>query len=540
MWRGFFSLYGAVILALVLSFFAVYLPLNWYIQKLIHSEVNQTASGIFKLVETEFSEAGETGEERVLHRMNRLFPYGINLLEREALDKLEFSDKAVSMIDSGKIGYLDGEPEALYKKLPGREKYLQINWSTTLQVDTEFQANGVLRLIEEHLEPLPGEEWPGAFREITSWFDIPISFKQESEASLKDDELEIINQGRLFTRILDDKNDKYQITGRIADSDYVFRAGPLNNELSVGNNLLLLVPAALTALAVFSWFWFLWRDVKKLNAATAKLGNGELSARAVIKKRSALKETAERFNRMAADIEQLIRGNRELTNAVSHDLKTPLSRMRFALEMLEHQNQNVESRRLTQSIEGDVSELEALVEELLANARYDRQLELQRKPVNNLGAWVESIVKHRHLQHSELKLEFDFSDIKIDKPILIDQKAMARALGNVIGNALIYADHVIHCSIKVNKKACEIAVSDDGPGINEANRERVLKPFTRLEQSRGPPGHGLGLAISNRILQQHEGTLMIKDSSLGGAMVVLRWPTRLADAALTIKTGEKS
>jgi signal transduction histidine kinase len=521
MWRSFLTLYGVVLAALLLSFVAISVPLNYYLDTLVQEEVERTTSGIFHLLEQEFEGVDRDDYPRVIADLNRLFPYGVALLSPQEVAKLDLNRVGRKALESGHIAFVQYPREMMLKRLGSGDAVLQLNWEHDLTRENQVLAIGPIKLIGRRLAPLPEAQWPAVIAQLQPYFGFPVELYRFDELELPAPLREQVADGLIATQRLEGNHEI--IYGRVLDSDYVFKAGPIISEIRFSNYLLLLVPVVIVALAILLWLASLGKDVRKLNHTTRRFGEGDLQARVSLRRHSTLFDTGERFNGMAGDIERLIESSRELTNAVSHDLKTPLARMRFALEMLQQKSSDVDSQRFVRSLEEDVAELESLVEELLANARYERQLALQREPVGNLYKWVSGIAERIRRQYPDLEIEM-VDRVPPASVVSLDRKALARALGNVLDNALRFARTRVRVEVAVSEGRASIAVDDDGLGIPEADRDKVLKPFVRLESSRKRGGHGLGLAIAGKIMVQHNGSIEIRCAESGGALVRLSWP----------------
>lgn len=176
------------------------------------------------------------------------------------------------------------------------------------------------------------------------------------------------------------------------------------------------------------------------------------------------------------------------------------------------------------SIAEDSRELDALINELLTYARYERnniELQLQK---HNISAWLADWLHHYRLPVNspiDLRLKTTCSEF-----VIFDAAALSRALSNLVSNALRYSHQTIELAVYRTENDIVLAVNDDGPGIAPSRRESLLMPFTRADQHRNKQqgGFGLGLAIVNQVMLRHQGKVIITDSTLGGASVELHWP----------------
>lgn len=254
----------------------------------------------------------------------------------------------------------------------------------------------------------------------------------------------------------------------------------------------------------------------KLRQTTRAFGEGDLSRRIEEGSNIYIGDIEREFNRMADHIETLIADNKLLSSAVSHDLKTPLARLRFGVDVLQDATTDKQRDRYLKKISGDLLEMEKLVDTLLCYARLDQaKLELSRDNID----LVQFI--------NELSASFSDSHIRLDwqpeqEPVYVqgDKRYLSLLINNLISNASQYAQQCVSIRIEKNRDSIKLLVEDDGPGIPLQQRQAVLKPFVRGEAERSSPGHGMGLAIVNRIIHWHRWGLSIGESKqLGGAQV---------------------
>ncbi|NCF76404.1 MAG: HAMP domain-containing protein [Proteobacteria bacterium] len=213
---------------------------------------------------------------------------------------------------------------------------------------------------------------------------------------------------------------------------------------------------------------------------------------------------ARNFNTMADEIALVLANRTTLMAGISHDLRTPLTRMRLALALLP----DTVDQRLVQRFEGNLEAMDVLIGDALRFAQGTRE-EVQSLA---LAPYVREVL-------DTFDQEIDFS-CSISDGVILDlaPNAFSRVLSNLVGNAIKYANRV-----QVSLDGTEVVVSDDGPGIPESERGRVFQPFYRLEASRNVStgGSGLGLAVVQQLSAAHGWKIHIADSALGGAE--FRW-----------------
>jgi two-component system osmolarity sensor histidine kinase EnvZ len=252
------------------------------------------------------------------------------------------------------------------------------------------------------------------------------------------------------------------------------------------------------------------RPIRRLAAAAEEFGKGRDVPDFQLQGAAEVRQAAAAFNQMRERIRRQINQRTEMLAGVSHDLRTPLTRMKLELAMLGDGPETADLR-------ADVDEMERMVGGYLAFARGEGT----EQPVEtNLSALLKDVVSNALREGAAIDLQ---TDEEIVVPLRPD--AFRRCLNNLIANAGRYAQSV---TLKVLRRggSIEILVDDDGPGIPESQREEVFKPFYRLESSRNPAtgGIGLGLTIARDVVRGHGGDLLLDVSPQGGLRAKLRLP----------------
>jgi signal transduction histidine kinase len=222
------------------------------------------------------------------------------------------------------------------------------------------------------------------------------------------------------------------------------------------------------------------------------------------------------FNVMVRRVNEMIRARDQLLLDVSHELRSPLTRMKVALELL--------PAGQTNGLAGDVAEMEAMVTELLEleRLREGRGLTLER---HDLASLIRDLVDHFQGRPPGVVLNADRSEIVLH----IDPEKIRTVMRNLLENAIKYSlpdSKAVEISVTRHGETAVIRVCDDGPGIPSALRTSVFEPFFRADRSRSRKtgGYGLGLSICKRIMEAHGGGIAIEDHAGRGASFVLTLP----------------
>lgn len=222
-----------------------------------------------------------------------------------------------------------------------------------------------------------------------------------------------------------------------------------------------------------------------------------------------VRAAARAFLAMRDRIRRHIRERTDMLAGVSHDLRTPLTRMKLQLSLMPQDPELVELKR-------DIDEMEKMVGAYLAFAR--GQSEQQAEPTD-LGNLLNELADDVRRRGRELQIEIESS-----LTLLLRRLSFKRALANLIENALRFGQHV-RLSVVRHANRVEIRIEDDGPGLPERERHKVFRPFYRLDQARHGSGNvGLGLTIARDAVLAHGGEIALGESSLGGLMVTIRLP----------------
>ncbi|WP_102794593.1 two-component system sensor histidine kinase EnvZ [Bowmanella denitrificans] len=223
------------------------------------------------------------------------------------------------------------------------------------------------------------------------------------------------------------------------------------------------------------------------------------------------------FNQMSRGIKQLEDDRALLTAGISHDLRTPLTRIRLATEMLPDQQEWIRD-----GINHDIEDMNDIIDQFINYVRQDRQEKLERVNLNSL---IDDVVRVRDIEENHhIKLELaEVPDLQLRKV------AIKRVLDNLIENAFRYGSPHIEISSGYNKKRREVSFSvrDHGPGIPEDQIDNLFQPFTQGDKARGSLGSGLGLAIIKRIVDMHLGSIRLENHPDGGLVAKVALPSKL-------------
>jgi signal transduction histidine kinase len=277
------------------------------------------------------------------------------------------------------------------------------------------------------------------------------------------------------------------------------------------------------------------RRIETMTSASRSIMAGDLSQRIPLAgSGDELDDLASSLNVMLERIEQLMMGLKEVSDNIAHDLKTPLNRLRNRAEaaLRDPRGDNAHKEGLERTIE-EADELIKTFNALLLIARLEAGAVEENSETFDLGALVQDVAELYQPVAEEAGLSLAV-EIEQGPEIRANKQLIGQAVANLIDNAMKYgtagaktgvkpAGPSIAVKVSLSEGETEISVSDRGPGISAADRERVLKRFVRLEQSRTAPGTGLGLSLVAAVARLHKGAVRLEDNA-PGLRVVLSLP----------------
>ncbi len=254
------------------------------------------------------------------------------------------------------------------------------------------------------------------------------------------------------------------------------------------------------------------RPIERLARAAESFGKGRPVPDFKPYGATEVRRAAQAFLTMRERIERHVGQRTEMLAGVSHDLKTPLTRMKLALAMMGADKDVAELR-------GDIAEMERMLDEYLAFARGEGGEESEN---TDLGELVRDTAQAAAKARPSREV-----DVTGPEHLMLSVKraALRRCITNLVDNALKHGRKV-KVALSRDDRFAEIAVEDDGPGIPEARREEAFRPFHRLDQGRNlqSGGSGLGLAIARDIARAHGGDIVLNKSAMGGLKAAIRLP----------------
>ena len=252
------------------------------------------------------------------------------------------------------------------------------------------------------------------------------------------------------------------------------------------------------------------RPIRKLAIAAENFGKGQYNIEFRPQGASEVRQAGHSFIAMRDRINRMITARTEMLAGISHDLRTPLTRMKLELAMMPEQ-------KYAASLLADVNDMEKMIKEYLDFARGEAGESPRKMQISEL---LDDIIAKYAKQNKQVKLR-----LNSDPELSLFKNAMRRCFYNLIDNSLKYGN-ICEITTLQNQNMLEIFVDDNGCGIAEDDREIVMQPFKRLDASRNldSSGAGLGLSIAQDIVLRHGGEILLEEADIGGLRVRIRLP----------------
>jgi two-component system sensor histidine kinase RstB len=375
-----------------------------------------------------------------------------------------------------------------------------------------------LYLMRSELREIPPHQWNKTLKDL----DLNLSFNLRIEPMSKYT-LDAPADQRMREGDIVALDSEYTFIQRIPRSHYVLAVGPVPylfymHEMRILDITLMVFIAISLAFPVFIWMRPHWQEMLRLESAAQRFGEGHLEERIHFDSTSSFERLGIAFNQMADNINALIASKKHLIDGIAHELRTPLVRLRYRLEMSDNLS---DSERA--ALNRDIGQLEALIEELLTYARLDRPQNELKLTTPDFSAWIVSYIDDARIVNPDRTLRLNHEPADYGA---LDMRLMERVLDNLVNNALRYCEYQVSVNLVRDGTHAVLSVEDDGPGISPEERQRIFEPFVRLDPSRdrATGGCGLGLAIVHSIAQAMGGEVTCDESVMGGARFSFRWP----------------
>jgi two-component system sensor histidine kinase RstB len=522
----FLRIYSGMIVAMLMALFIAAVATYYTNEHRITSHIGQYYGGTFRLIGEGVSRHEDLKREQWLKAVEQISGLyfeqktatssGLSASDQDALKQQGFLLQMNASLNKGVV----------FIQLPERDEILSMaldDFGTSL-----VRASAFLMLNE--LGRHKSSERIHALGDIRALFQYPIKLRSQDQLILSAASLRQIKRGRIAVVLKNSTASTPSLSAYapLGNSPYVLELGaiPLFDWFPLG-----LIGAVISLALIFmatATYLFVHPIEKRLNAIDLQIeqigADQEMSITPSYNK-DAISRLGGTVSDMASRIHRLIDAQGDMVRAISHELRTPITRIRFRMSSIE----DAEVADLvedTDGVERDLVELEKLIDEVLTFSKLKREKPMIAIEAIGLDTFFSDIEHAISPLAEQIEVNFDCGD---SVNFNADRRFLHRAIENLVLNALRYAKSKVEVRYVTSDKYQHIFVSDDGPGVPEADRQYIFEPFGRLDASRcrQSGGYGLGLAIVRQIALWHQGSAQVKISDMGGADMVFSWPLSL-------------
>lgn len=382
---------------------------------------------------------------------------------------------------------------------------------------------------EQQLSSISANDLSTATKKLAHNYQVSVSLESSKNIALPQSLLAKLSQSGGL--LLASNDDAYLLKKIILHPETLIRLQlPLMTSENQPENLLLTLVLYLGICGILMlWLIPLSRRLYLLTSAAAKIGAGDLSIRVPFNRLSYINTLESSFNHMATRIEKLVADNKVLASSISHDIRTPMSCLRFGVEAALDCDDLTKKNNYLLRMENEITRMEDMTTAFLDYAGMERQsfhLKSEHIDVNRL---IEMVIKDCQSLAEQHNIKLNSQLLTEKQFYTLDFHWCYRAILNLVSNAIQYAESKVLLSINNTNQGISITVEDDGKGIPKDKRDVIFSPFIKLdsERSRENGNFGLGLAISAKVMDWHQGRIKVDEGiQLSGARFSLLFPAQ--------------
>ncbi|MFA5677946.1 MAG: ATP-binding protein [Pseudomonas sp.] len=526
----FLRIYGGMLLVLVAVLLLALLGIQQINGIRAEDYRERMASGTFRLMADNLEPMDSSERRQIMNVWQRLLGVPLELHE---LSELSLDSSSWSKLLQGRVLVRPNSNNEVRVMALIDHQPREVVLVADIQQVSEQLGRATLFLIADELVRQPESNMPSRLQQLRreKGFGYPLQLTRVRESGLDPDQLRRLDEIDTVMALGPD-GDSILLYLKIPGTQWILQLGPLY-QMSLYPPQLLLIMGLLALMLIGLFIYLLVRQLEQrlmaLETAATNIINGNLDYRVEMDSPDSVGRLARAFNEMTGHVQRLMRIQRETLGAVSHELRTPVARLRFGLEMLETAEDAEDRQRFISGMDGDLSELDSLVDEILTYARLEQGAPAITMKGTNVPRMVEQVINELAPLNAALELNHVDNSWGLGRHIDAEPRYLQRAITNLISNAMRHANTQVRITTRIQHGMCRISVEDDGAGIPEAYREKVFSPFMRMDMSRtrASGGYGLGLSIVRRVMFWHGGRARVEASqALGGACFVIEWPLR--------------
>lgn len=519
--------------------FAYQYGFSFFIKENFNSINQLTSKGTFSYLQ---SMLAKTPESEWASTLKKLQPNDAPPAEIVPIQSLQLNKKANLQLLNGNIVFLFekkfhfqyflyyGIFEGFAVQRIGNSQFaLEMMLTEPINQTIKNTMPWIVRIISNELNYTPEQNWPMTLNKLQITFVMPLQLISVNSDSLTNKMRQDLNTYAIAYSEPEPNKPISTIYFHSPDPQKLLVIGPieyapLSSLFSVAQLYYFISFAIAAIIFVIFLTWLFSRNILKIYQITKRYSVGDFNQQTKISPFSILHGVYENVTAMGNNLKALMQSQQNMVRFVAHEIRTPLSTMQLGLDALNKEsNLSDYSKKNLISIHEDIQDLNKLVSYfLLYSQSAAHELKLKKETIC-LHNWLEKIINRFQASSINVRLidsENDQTTVNFD-PVLLKH-----VIDNLLTNALKFANKQVIVSSHISDANVMIHIDDDGPGIAFEDRKRIFEPFSTLNSKQAFGKHiGLGLTIANAIVELHEGTITITNSTLlGGARFTVQLP----------------
>ncbi len=380
-------------------------------------------------------------------------------------------------------------------------------------------------LLLNELGRVPSSDQPDLINQLAKLPLPPLTLSPIDSLSLDQQQMSRIKRADIVVNQRQDQaGSPSWIYARLPKSQTVLVIGPIDDFQDMPTSLIIMMLALsifITAIVAYYLVYGLEQRLARIDASVQSFAQGQGHDPVAIQGEDAISKLAGTINHMALRIGNLLNEQKEIGQAISHELRTPISRMKFRLQALSDQEPSEPQLTKIMGLKKDVNEIDSLINEILSLQQSEYK---QQQNTIDIKKMLDELLTLHALQFPTIAFI-----LHVNTPfntVYADAHLLKRALQNLIQNGFKHAETCLNIHISLHNYQLKIEIMDDGAGIEDKNKAYIFTPFIRLDSSRNKKtgGFGLGLTIVKRICDAHDINIWVEDSPQHGANFCLLFP----------------
>jgi len=503
----FLRIYASLLITAILASFASYGFYQWQYHQRYTQHIDEIFSGSFNLVDQGLSRHEGENRERWLKVVQRMLGADINVKKAKK--------------EGGKALSVFTENNGSFKLQYFGDSYVI---SSQIKGVTEKHYRLLATLITNELGRSQSLNYSNRLNQLQPLFTFPIELVAINDVSLDGQQLSRLKR---FDTVVSEPYglvSQIQVYTRLPNSDKVLKIGPLTSfnpaPLSVIINIIFL-SILITGLLAYKIVQRIENRLRKIEVGVTDFSGLPVNLPLSNETPDAIGKLADSVNSMSERIHQLLSDQKQMLQAISHELRTPISRMKFRLELLEMATLSKKNEDNIHGVKKDIDEIDLLINEASDFNRGENQSVLSKF---DLDTCIKQIIIDLLVIFPDVNFKLDIQSTFMQ--INQDKLQTRRILQNIMQNACKYGRNKIRITIKEGAAELQVNIEDNGLGISDQNKASVFSPFTRLDTSRNKKtgGLGLGLAIVKNNCELARFHFLLKDSDMGGVNFEIHIP----------------